>query len=325
VGGAACVVQDGASLPAEFSVRIQRPSLLPWLVLLLALQPVGASRALPAPAQAVEAGAEPVATLRLEPYRRGVAVRVVAPDGTPGLFTLDTAGGHSVVSPEFAAAGGCQPWGHLGGYNMVGTRLDMQRCDGFRFEADGVALVVPAAGVMQVAELIAKDAPPIAGLLALDAFAGRTITLDFAGGKLYVESPASAARRIAGARELPVRLSREAQGLALAVNLEVPTSKGVVRFELDSGNGGTLLVSKEYASLFGLDPAAEGPQRARIALAPGIVAEGLAFTPAMNIDGNLGMPFLKDWVVTLDLAAGRLWLRRSDVPPPAGMGVPPAA
>ena len=75
--------------------------------------------------------------------------------------------------------------------------------------------------------------------------------------------------------------------------------------------------------VFGLDPEAQGPQPVRIEVAPGIVAEGLAFTPAMNIDGNLRMPFLKDWIVTLDLAEGRMWVRRNPVPAPAGMSVPP--
>lgn len=264
----------------------------------------------------------PIATLRLVPYRKSVAVHVEA-SGRRGLFVFDTGGGHTVVSPEFAAHLGCTPWGRLGGYNMTGTKMDMARCDDVTFSVDGFALDAPAVGVMQVASLMATDAPPIDGLLALDVFAGRTITLDFAGGHLYVESAASAAKRIAGAQELPIRLSREAQGLALAVNLEVSTPKGIVRFEIDSGNGGTLLVSKEYAGLFGLDPTNETPQPARIPLGYGIVAEGVAFTPALNIDGNLGMPFLKDWVVTLDLAAGRMWLRRSEVPAPPGMGAPP--
>jgi hypothetical protein len=305
--------------------------LLPLLAILAGAVPTaGESRArpeldgAPPPATVAASDVEPLAVLRLEPYRRSVGIRVATGDGNTGLMAFDTAAGHTVVSPEFAAAGGCKPWGNLGGFTMTGTRLDMPRCDGFRFEADGLSLVAPVAGVMQAASLVAKDAAPIEGLLALDVFAGRTITLDFAGGNLYVESPGSAARRIVGARELPVRLSREVQGLALAVDLEVPTTQGTVRFELDSGNGGTLLVSKPYAELFGLDPAAEGPQPVRIPIADGIVAEGLAFAPAMNIDGNLGMPFLKDWIVTLDLAAGRMWLRRNDVAPPAGMGVPPA-
>lgn len=306
--------------------------ILPLLAVIAVSMPTaGASRGrleiddTPRPAATVAVpDAEPLAVLRLEPYRRSVGIRVATGDGDTGLMAFDTAAGHTVVSPEFAAAGGCKPWGNLGGFTMTGTRLDMPRCDGFRFEADGLPLVAPVAGVMQAASLVAKDAAPIEGLLALDVFAGRTITLDFAGGHLYVESPGSAARRIAGARELPVRLSREVQGLALAVDLEVPTAQGTVRFELDSGNGGTLLVSKPYAALFGLDPAAEGPQPVRIPIAEGVVAEGLAFTPAMNIDGNLGMPFLKDWIVTLDLAAGRMWLLRNDVAPPPGMGVPPA-
>lgn len=300
-----------------------RRMLLPSLLCLAALSSSAIARQAGPPA-APQAGpaAAPVATLRLEPYRRSVAVRVTA-NGKPGLFAFDTAGGHSVVSPEFAAAAGCKPWGEVGGFTMTGTKLAMPRCDGLRFAVDGLPLVAPVAGVMQVAALMAKDAAPIEGLLALDVFAGRTITMDFAGGKLYVESPESAAQRVAGAREIPVRLAREAQGLALAVNVEVPTPQGIVRFELDSGNGGTLLVSKAYAATFGLDPGAKGPQQASIEVAPGLHARGLAFVPEMNIDGNLGMPFLKDWIVTLDLAAGRMWLQPTRATPPPNMGVPP--
>ena len=268
------------------------------------------------------ASAAPIATLRLEPYRRSVGVRVVA-NGKPGLFAFDTAGGPTVGSPEFAAAAGCEPWGELGGFTMTGVKLAMPRCDGLHFEVDGYPLTAPVAGVMQVAPLVSKDAAPIEGLLALDVFAGQTITMDFAGGKLYVESAESAKQRTAGARELPVRLSHEVQGLALAVNLEVPTAQGIARFELDSGNGGTLLVSKAYASLFGLDPAAKDPVQGKIEVAPGITAQGLVLVKELNIDGNLGMPFLKDWIVTLDLAAGRMWLQPTRATPPPGMGVPP--
>ena len=300
------------SLPLDSCMR----ALFPLLAVLALAGPLQAA------APVAPGVAAPAAVLSLEPYRRGVAVRVEA-NGTHGLMMFDTAAGHTVVSPGFAAAAGCTPWGGLGGFTMTGKRLDMPRCDDLAFSVDGHPLRAPTAGVMQAAELFAKDAPPVAGLLGLDVFAGKTITLDFAGGHLYVETPASAAARVAGAREVPVVLSREAQGAALAVNVEVPTPRGIVRFEIDSGNGGTLLVSKPYAGLFGLDPEAQGPQPVRIEVAPGIVAEGLAFTPGMNIDGNLGMPFLKDWIVTLDLAQGRMWLRRNPVPAPPGMGVPP--
>ena len=275
----------------------------------------------PAVAAVDAVGAAPVAVLELEPYRKGVAVRVVA-NGKPGRFALDTAGGTTVVSPDYAAAAGCKPWGRMVGFQMSGNRLEMPRCDDFTFSVGGHVLSTPAAGVLDVTPFVAKDAEPLEGSLALDAFDGQTITIDFAAGELVVESPASAKQRIAGARELPLRLVREG-GVALAAMVEVPTRQGVVRFELDSGNGGTILVSKPYAALFGLDPDAPGPQRGAFDLAPGIRAEGMMFTPDLTIDGNIGMPFLKDWVVTLDLGEGRLWLQRTRATPPSGMGTPP--
>jgi hypothetical protein len=105
-----------------------------------------------------------------------------------------------------------------------------------------------------------------------------------------------------------MQVSRELQGRALAVSLGVPTPKGPLWLELDTGNGGTLLVAKPYAELFGLDAAKDGPQEGRIAIAPGLVAQGPTFTPDMILDGNLGMPFLRDKVITMDLATGRLWI-----------------
>lgn len=81
-------------------------------------------------------------------------------------------------------------------------------------------------------------------------------------------------------------------------------------FELDSGNGGTVLVSKHLAAAFGLDPDAPGPQRADFEIAPGIRATtDRAFTPDMILDGNLGMPFLSHHVITIDLAHERVWIR----------------
>jgi hypothetical protein len=40
-----------------------------------------------------------------------------------------------------------------------------------------------------------------------------------------------------------------------------------------------------------------------------------AFAPDMIMDGNLGMPFLRNWVVTLDLKNGLAWLGKPAHPP----------
>jgi hypothetical protein len=43
----------------------------------------------------------------------------------------------------------------------------------------------------------------------------------------------------------------------------------------------------------------------------------------ITLDGNLGMPFLKNYIVTLDLEKGRLWLKPNPTPSPPGMGIAP--
>jgi hypothetical protein len=253
------------------------------------------------------AAAQPLAEFKLEPYRKTVALRA-AVNGQQGLFLLDTAGGLTVLSPAFAKAAGCTPWGRLSGFQMMGQRLDGPRCDDVRFQLGDRVFHAPVTLVLDIAALVAPDAAPVAGSIALDLFAGQVITVDLPGRRLIVESPASLQQRVGDAKPLPLLLSREVQGRALAAALGVATAQGLLWFELDTGNGGTILVSQPYAALFGLDPKASGPQVADFALAPGLRAKGTAFTPDMIIDGNLGMPFLRDKRITLDLQTGRLWI-----------------
>lgn len=261
--------------------------------------------------------------LKIEPWRRGVAVRVEIA-GKQRLFSLDTAGGVSFISPELAKELKCEKGARLVGFRMTGDKLDTPRCDKIPLTIDGHAFTIPVAGVYETGQLAAKDAAKtVDGLLALDIFEGKTVTFDFAGGKIIVETSRSARERARTATELPARLARELSGRALAMELDVPTPMGTLEFEIDSGNGGTILVGKPYARHFGIDPD-KGPQHGKVALGSGIVAEGLVFPADITLDGNLGMPFLKDYLVTMDLADGRVWLARNPTPPPAGMGVPPA-
>ena len=136
-----------------------------------------------------------------------------------------------------------------------------------------------------------EGAAPVEGSIALDLFAGRAITIDFPGQRLLVESPTSLKERVAHSTKLPGLLSRELQGRALAMSVGVPSPNGPVWMELDTGNGGTVLVAKPYAKFFGLDPDKEGPQQADFPVSADFRAKGNAFTPDMIIDGNLGMPF----------------------------------
>lgn len=247
-------------------------------------------------------------TIKLEPYL-GTALAIRAEvNGHTGLFLFDTGEGVSTISSEFAKTIGCIPWGRITGFRMTGGRLDFPRCDKIQFKTAGETLTAPIAGVFDIMTLLPADSPHLDGSLGLDILAGRAITYDQSRGLLILESAASLKKRTRNAKEIPVRLVRDAEGVALAVDAGVPTPLGMAWMELDSGNGGTFVIASHLASLFHLDPDSKEPQPVKFAIAGGIPVEGKARTPDMIMDGNIAAQFFKKWVLTLDLASGRAWL-----------------
>jgi len=265
------------------------------------------------------AATQPI-VLKMEQFRRSVAVRVEI-GGKERLFQFDTGGGNTFISPEIAKELNCEKGARVVGFRMTGDKLEAPRCDDVAITIGGHRFTSPTAGVYQVGEFNAKGVT-VDGLLALDVFEGRTITMDFAGQRLIVETPESAAARIVGATELPARLVRELGGYSLCIDIQVPSKMGHLGFQIDSGNGGTLLIAKPYAAAFGFDPD-KGPRMGSFPVGKGIEASGFVMPAGITLDGNLGMPFLKNYLVTLDLEKGRVWLKPNPTPPPAGMGVPP--
>lgn len=263
--------------------------------------------------------AEPT-VLKLEQFRRSVAFHVNI-GGKDRLFQFDTGGGVSFISPEVAKDLNCEKGARVVGFRMTGDKLEAPRCDNVALAIDGHDLTIPVAGVYQVGEFNAKGVT-IDGLLALDVFAGRAITFDFAAKRLILETPESLAEREAEGTELPIKVVREIGGHGITIDVQVPSTMGPLGFELDSGNGGTLLIAKPYAAAFGFDPV-KGPGMGEFEIGKGTVASGFIMPADITLDGNLGMPFLKDYLVTLDLQRGRLWLKRNPTPPPPGMGVAP--
>ena len=80
-----------------------------------------------------------------------------------------------MISPETAKALGCKSWGQLTGFRMRGDRLDTPRCNDVRLFLESTTVDVPLVGVWDFSKVLPKDAPPLGGSIALDAFAGRTL------------------------------------------------------------------------------------------------------------------------------------------------------
>jgi hypothetical protein len=254
------------------------------------------------------AAAEP-RTLPLQPLRERLRTIEVVVNGVPGTFLLDTGGGITTLSPQFARKIGCKPWGRITGYRMFGDRLDMQRCDRVSITSNGVAFAPTTLAVHDSTPLMKPGAAPNDGALAMDVFADQVVTLDVAGNRLILEDAASLARRIEGATELPMKVSREVWGVDPYVGVDI--AEGRLWFLLDSGAGGVMLVSKDNAAAFGLKTDVQEPQTLKFDLAPGVPVEGPVVTPEMMLLGNLGMPFMRDYVLTLDFPRQRLWVKRA--------------
>lgn len=247
--------------------------------------------------------------IKLERFRKALWKVNVTVKGKSGDFFLDTGGGITLFTEEFLKGIDCKFWGRTTGYNMFGKRGDGPHCDNVQIKAGDVDLTPVSIGKINFGDQFAGDKTPD-GLLSLDAFDGKIISLDQTARTLTIETPKSLAKRIKGMKELPFRISRECSARCLSVFLGVPTRAGMTWLTLDSGAGGVSLIAKDYAEIFGLDPNAKN-QHLKYNAAPGVPIDSPVVVTDMIMDGNLGQPFMSQYVITFDLANGRLWLAKS--------------
>jgi hypothetical protein len=246
------------------------------------------------------------ARIELRTYRHERRVAAVI-GGVAATMLFDTGGGLSMISPSLAAKIGCQPWGRLTGFRMTGARLDVQQCSDVEIALGEFKVRAPVIGVLDLSPFMPKDYAPVDGAIALDLFDGQAVTIDLAHDAVIVESAASLASRTRNLREGKLRLERQLQGAALDIHVAATTARGPVWFQLDSGNGGSLLASKPIAALVGLDPNRKTPQPGRLNLVGGVTVDGNFLVPDFILDGNLGMPFLTKWIFTIDFQRARIW------------------
>jgi hypothetical protein len=252
--------------------------------------------------------AERPTVIKLERFRKALWTVHITIDGHPGDFLFDTGGGNTLVTAEYSRHLQCKFWGRTTGYNMFGKRANGPHCDNVQLKAGDASLTPVSISTIDFGDRFAGDKTPD-GLLSLDAFDGKVITLDQRAGTITIETPATLAQRTKGMKELPLRVSRECSARCLSVFVGVPTPEGTTWLILDSGAGGVSLISKEYAQVFGLDPERK-EQQLKYDIAPGVPVDSPVLVTDMIMDGNLGQPFMSQYVMTFDLAHSRLWLSR---------------
>ena len=245
--------------------------------------------------------------IKLQRFRKALWKVHVTVKGKTGDFLLDTGGGNTLLTEAFSKGIECEFWGRTTGFNMFGKKSEDPHCDNVQIMAGDASLTPVNIGKIDFEGQFPGDVAPD-GLLSLDAFDGKAITLDQKAGTLTIETPKSLLTPTKTMREVPLRISRECSARCLSVFLGVPTPKGMTWLILDSGAGGVSLISKDHAALFGLDPNAK-EQRLKFEAAPGVPIDSPVLVTDMIMDGNLGQPFMSQYVMTFDLAHGHLWIR----------------
>ena len=81
--------------------------------------------------------------------------------------------------------------------------------------------------------------------------------------------------------------------------------------EIDSGDYGPTLNKRKAASLVGLEADRKARQELRGTPKPGLESSGSALVRDLILDGDLGREVLRHWLITLDLAAGRGWIKQA--------------
>jgi hypothetical protein len=189
---------------------------------------------------------------------------------------------------------------------MSGQRVDFQQVDPVPLSLGDQQLELNALAVMNLSALFPPDWPPVAGVLALDAFHSQAVTFDFAEARLILESPASLTARVSTARAIQVRLGRQVQGAGLDLFVRVGgENPRPIWLEIDSANTGPALLAPHSLALLGLS--GDGGKTELVFTED--LSEVAEWEEAdIIIDGNLGQSFLNTHALSLDLKNTRAWL-----------------
>src|ERR1700693_3581832 len=152
--------------------------------------------------------AEAPLVVPLESYGESQKIIRAKINGREGAFLFDSGGGVTTVTPEFAKEIGRKPWGKIVGFRMTGQRLDMGRCDDVMLEIAGIREHLPIIAVFDLMSLLPPGASKLDGMIGLDAFANKSISIDLANQRIVIETPESLAARINRATEEAVRVVR---------------------------------------------------------------------------------------------------------------------
>jgi hypothetical protein len=253
------------------------------------------------------AGAHPI-QLTLAPYANtGLRTMEVTVNGHKSPFIFDTGGAITVLTPKETRYAGCSPFGQITGFRADGGRVTTSRCGPVALQI-GRYRVDRGVAEFDLRKLLGKGAPPIGGIIALASFDGRALTIDLAHDRVTIETRRSLARRSRTMRPVKVRIVRDAGG-GVEPFIEVRARTGTLWMEVDSGNNGPVFLPPHAERQLGISIPEHGSRHLDLDVIGLGRVPVTAASRRIIYDGQLDPVFLRQILLTIDLAHGRAWAR----------------
>lgn len=246
--------------------------------------------------------------LTLAPYANtGLRTMEVSVSGHKSRFIFDTGGAITVLTPKEARYAGCVPFGEITGFRADGGRVTTSRCGPVALQI-GRYRVNRGVAEFDLRKLLGKGAPPVGGIIALASFDGQALTIDLAHDRVTIETRHSLARRIRTMRPIKVRIVRDAGG-GVVPFIKVRARTGTLWMEVDSGNNGPVFLAPHAERQLGISIAEHGSRRLDLdVIGLGRVPVTVA-SRRIIYDGQLDPAFLRQILLTIDLAHGQAWAK----------------
>lgn len=242
-------------------------------------------------------------------------------------FLFDSGGGMTFIDREFAEEIGCQPFGRYSAFRSSGQRLDFQRCGRLNLVIGNAELEHSEVGVLELGDLLPSSWPRIDGVLSLESFRDKALTLNLKCGTLTIETSESLSNRVDKSKRIRIRESRQASGASLDLMVAIRSERGDLWFLLDSGClEKDFLIAPHAAKELGIDLNLRGVQhldadghhperwivpRTSIDVRGVGEIEGRASVWDMIYDGVICSSIIERWDLSIDLRHTQAWVRRA--------------
>jgi len=216
---------------------------------------------------------------------------------------FDSGGGETLLAPRVADDIPCVPAGRSVGFRMSGERVEWPLCDHVSLNLAGQTVVDSVTGIWDVMTILPEGLPRLDGIISLETFRDRLLTLNLAESKLELHTEGTFRQRVETMLPVPMRLATGNDGSQLTVFLDGRLSGSDLSawFLLDSGNLAETLLAPHVRN----EAAASD---VTILLSDSLAVTAPGRTADIIYDGALSEAFLRQLIVALDLERGRAWV-----------------